>query len=81
MTNHDRRKFIHQSSMLAGGILLQPGMNRFRGKTDYAEGLKIGLVGCGGRGTGAASQALLANTRQSTGGGGGCFYRANRKLY
>ncbi len=60
MANHNRRKFIQQSSMLTGGILIHPGVHNMGPRKSYKE-LKIGLVGCGGRGNGAVVQALLAN--------------------
>jgi predicted dehydrogenase len=54
-----RRDFVKNSSLLAGGLIMSPlfsNANFFSG----AEGtIKIALVGCGGRGTGAAMQALL----------------------
>lgn len=53
-----RRDFVKQSSLIAGGLLTAPMLsqaNFFSG----AEGvIKVALVGCGGRGTGAAVQAL-----------------------
>lgn len=53
-----RRDFVKQTSMLAGGLLALPILskaNYFSGSSDV---IKIALVGCGGRGTGAATQAL-----------------------
>ncbi|MEO7314240.1 MAG: Gfo/Idh/MocA family oxidoreductase [Ginsengibacter sp.] len=53
-----RRKFITQSSILAGGLLAMPYLskaNYFSGADDV---IKVAVVGCGGRGTGAAVQAL-----------------------
>src|SRR6186997_2818363 len=53
-----RRDFVKQSSLLAGGIIAMPLMskaNYFSGADDV---IKIAVVGCGGRGTGAAVQAL-----------------------
>ena len=55
-----RRDFVKQSSLLAGGIIAAPlmsGANYFSGSDDV---IKIAVVGCGGRGTGAAIQALLS---------------------
>ncbi|WP_143308574.1 Gfo/Idh/MocA family protein [Chitinophaga vietnamensis] len=57
---HDqgRRDFMKQSSLLAGGLLAMPILskaNYFSGSSDV---IKIALIGCGGRGTGAATQAL-----------------------
>src|SRR5688572_12749005 len=66
MTNKDnnlsseRRSFIKSSAMLAGGLALSN--LPFYGV--YAAGsgaIKIALVGCGDRGTGAAFQALSTN--------------------
>ena len=54
-----RRAFVKQSGVLAGGLLTLPALSRanfFSGADDV---IKIALVGCGGRGTGAAMQALL----------------------
>ncbi len=58
---HKRREFIKQTSLITGSALVDPlGMTKkrsgFRGEI-----LRIGLVGCGGRGTGAAAQALMAD--------------------
>jgi myo-inositol 2-dehydrogenase / D-chiro-inositol 1-dehydrogenase len=52
-----RRTFLQQSGVLAGAAL---GAAVMAGRVHAAEDntIKIALVGCGGRGTGAASQAL-----------------------
>jgi predicted dehydrogenase len=51
-----RRGFLKTSAAAAGGFALASIAPRaFAGGSDA---LKIGLIGCGGRGTGAASQAL-----------------------
>jgi len=58
-----RREFVKQSSMIAGGLLAAPLLSRanfFAGSDDV---IKIALIGCGGRGTGAATQAL--STKQN----------------
>ena len=56
--NQSRRDFVKHSSLLAGGLLAAP----FLSQANYFSGsdnvIKIALVGCGGRGTGAAVQAL-----------------------
>src|SRR6187401_1864879 len=64
MDQHDkkpsRREFVKSSSILAGGILTAPlfaKANYFSGADDV---IKVALIGCGGRGTGAAMQALLS---------------------
>ncbi len=59
-TNSSRREFLKHGSVLAGGLLAAPllsNANYFSGADDT---IKIALVGCGGRGTGAATQALLS---------------------
>jgi predicted dehydrogenase len=55
-----RRDFVKQTSILAGGLMAAPLMghaNFFSGSDDA---IKVALIGCGGRGTGAAMQALLS---------------------
>ncbi|MDB5229412.1 MAG: gfo/Idh/MocA family oxidoreductase [Chitinophagaceae bacterium] len=57
---NSRREFVKQTSILAGGLMAAPflaGANYFSGSADT---IKIALIGCGGRGTGAAMQALLS---------------------
>lgn len=58
-----RREFVKNSSLLAGGLIAAPFMtkaNYFSGADDT---IRIALIGCGGRGTGAATQAL--STKQN----------------
>lgn len=55
-----RRNFVKQASVMAGGLLAAPVIaraNYFSGADDV---IKIALIGCGGRGTGATVQALLS---------------------
>src|SRR5437764_151645 len=52
-----RRHFLQTSAALAAASL-SVGQNAHAGGRDL---LKVGLIGCGGRGTGAASQALRAD--------------------
>src|SRR6187399_1322576 len=62
-SNNSRREFVKQSSLIAGGVLAAPFLgsaNFFSGADDV---IKIALVGCGGRGTGAITQAL--STKQN----------------
>jgi predicted dehydrogenase len=58
---HDkRRNFVKQGSMLAGAIAAAPIISRanfFSGSDDV---IKVAVIGCGGRGTGAAVQALMS---------------------
>src|SRR6478609_3330186 len=59
-----RRDFIKQSTLAAGSLMAMPMMSNtgfFLNSVD--DTIKIALVGCGGRGTGAAAQAL--STKQN----------------
>ena len=60
--NSSRRDFLKTSALvggtIAGAIGLAPAVHASGDDT-----LRVGLIGCGGRGTGAASQALMADTR------------------
>ncbi len=62
-SNQSRREFVKQTSLAAGGVLAAPILskaNYFSGASDV---IKIAMVGCGGRGTGAIVQAL--STKQN----------------
>ena len=54
-----RRDFVKQSSLLAGGLIAAPFLSRANYFSGSADTIKIALVGCGGRGTGAVTQALM----------------------
>ncbi|MBD2751982.1 Gfo/Idh/MocA family protein [Spirosoma validum] len=66
-SNQDRRGFLKNTGLLTGGALL----SSLPFSTQAAKGyhfsvndtIKVALIGCGGRGTGAAQQAL--NTKQN----------------
>src|ERR1700712_547615 len=53
-----RRDFVKQGSLLAGGLAAAPLFSRANYFSGADDTIKIALVGCGGRGTGAATQAL-----------------------
>lgn len=57
-----RREFLKTSSALAVGAIAAPAIltNQTRA-AENSETLRIGLIGCGGRGTGAAKNALAAD--------------------
>ena len=57
-----RRDFLKTGSAVAGALGLQLSLNSgvFAAGSDQ---LKVGLVGCGGRGTGAAGEALQADSQ------------------
>jgi myo-inositol 2-dehydrogenase / D-chiro-inositol 1-dehydrogenase len=61
-TSLTRRDFLKNTSTVVAGASVLGGLNIERGA--HAAGsdvLKVALIGCGGRGTGAASQALSTN--------------------
>src|SRR5258707_76624 len=58
-----RREFVRNSSLLAGGVLAAPFLPRTNFFSGADNTIKIALIGCGGRGTGAAVQAL--STKQN----------------
>ena len=53
-----RRTFIQQGTLLAGSVLAAPLLGRSNFFSGASDTIKVALVGCGGRGTGAAVQAL-----------------------
>lgn len=61
--HRSRRDFVKASSMLAGGILAAPLISRANFFSGADNVIKIALIGCGGRGTGACVQAL--STKQN----------------
>ena len=62
-----RRHFLRTGtgSLFAPAIITAAGTLRSAEKADSSETLKIGLIGCGGRGSGAANQALSAYDKNS----------------
>ena len=60
---NSRREFVKQSSLIAGGLIAAPFLSNGNYFSGAADTIKIALVGCGGRGTGAVTQALLYQSR------------------
>lgn len=56
-----RRDFVKTAGVVAGAIVLAPSAIAAGVYSAGEETIRVGLVGCGGRGTGAAVQALLAH--------------------
>src|ERR1700754_2141799 len=56
--DQSRRDFVKKSSLLAGAVLAAPFLSRANFFSGADNVIKIALIGCGGRGTGAAVQAL-----------------------
>src|SRR5699024_12741176 len=57
-TRISRKDLVKASSFAAGGLMLSTLMFRSRAQSSGVATLKIALVGCGGRGSGAERQAL-----------------------
>ncbi|GAB3180321.1 Gfo/Idh/MocA family protein [Telluribacter humicola] len=53
----NRREFLKASGLLAGGALLSP-LASYGYNSAVDDTIKVALIGCGGRGSGAAAQAL-----------------------
>jgi len=63
-TSSSRREFVKTSSAAAigGALVSQLGFPSITSGATNSDKLKIGLIGCGGRGTGAANQTLNADS-------------------
>src|SRR3954466_13448128 len=57
----DRRPFVKASALAAAPFVLPRARDAKKPTTSKLDVIKIGLGGCGGRGTGAASNALAAD--------------------
>lgn len=55
-----RREFVKQTGIISGGVLAAPLMANANFYSGANDAIKVALIGCGGRGTGAAVQALLS---------------------
>jgi predicted dehydrogenase len=55
-----RRTFIRNSAMATGGLMTLPYLSNAGYFTSVDDAIKVAVIGCGGRGTGAAMQALLS---------------------
>jgi predicted dehydrogenase len=61
MKNTNRRDFLKTSAVVAGGALLGAlDVGRFAHAAE-SNTIKLGFIGCGGRGTGAAGDAMIGN--------------------
>jgi predicted dehydrogenase len=58
--NPARREFLRQGTLLAGGLIAAPLLSKANYFSGADDTIKIAMVGCGGRGTGAITQALLS---------------------
>ena len=61
-TDASRRKFLKTGSTLVGSSIAFNVLGNKTSTTNFnSDTLKVGLIGCGGRGTGAANQAMNAD--------------------
>ncbi len=56
-----RRSFVKETSLLTGGLILGPSLVSATPFFTNEKKLKLAVIGCGGRGTGATLQALKAD--------------------
>ena len=59
--NLNRRSFVKKASITTGALLTAPFSLEAMANNSNSKKLKLAVVGCGGRGTGAAVQALRAD--------------------
>ena len=57
---NSRREFVKNAGILGGGILAMPVISKANFFAEEDKVIRVAVVGCGGRGTGAALQALLS---------------------
>jgi len=55
-----RRDFVKQTGIISGGVLAAPLISNANFYSGAGDAIKVALIGCGGRGTGAAVHALLS---------------------
>ena len=55
-----RRDFVKQTGIISGGVLAAPLITNANFYSGASDEIKVALIGCGGRGSGAAVQALLS---------------------
>jgi len=60
MSKNSRRDFLKTSTMLTGGAMLGSLPLSHAANSLMDDTIKVAIIGCGGRGTGAALQALMA---------------------
>ena len=56
---NSRREFVKNSALLTGGVMTMPLLSKANFFSGAEDTIKVALIGCGGRGTGAAMQACL----------------------
>ena len=56
---NSRREFVKNSALITGGVMTMPLLSKANFFSGAEDTIKVALIGCGGRGTGAAMQACL----------------------
>lgn len=56
---NSRRKFVKTSALITGGVMAMPLFSKANFFSGADDTIKVALIGCGGRDTGAAMQACL----------------------
>jgi predicted dehydrogenase len=56
---NSRREFVKTSALISGGIMAMPLFSKANFFSGADDTINVALIGCGGRGTGAAMQACL----------------------
>ncbi|HET6723350.1 MAG TPA: Gfo/Idh/MocA family oxidoreductase [Chitinophagaceae bacterium] len=59
VNKNSRREFVKASALLTGGVMAAPLLSKGNFFSGAEDTIKVALIGCGGRGTGAAMQACL----------------------
>ena len=60
MKKQNRRSFLHTAGVIVGATALPVDQIAAKSYISGSDAIKVGLIGCGGRGTGAIAQALLS---------------------
>ncbi|MBO6575479.1 MAG: Gfo/Idh/MocA family oxidoreductase [Rhodothermales bacterium] len=61
MSDFSRREFLQRTTAVVGGAIALPSITNASAYYGTDDVIRVGLVGCGGRGTGAAYQALATS--------------------
>jgi predicted dehydrogenase len=62
-SGNSRREFVKTTGLISGGVIAAPLLSQANFHSGADDTIKVALVGCGGRGTGAAVQALRSKQK------------------
>ncbi|MEY4335231.1 MAG: hypothetical protein RLZZ45_150, partial [Bacteroidota bacterium] len=60
---NSRREFVKTTGLISGGVIAAPLLSQANFHSGADDTIKVALIGCGGRGTGAAVQALRSKQK------------------